>query len=79
MPAVPQRREDIPVLPNNYQLKNRGDCFLLFDSGVEDVKRLIIFATNDAIDYLQQTCTGLWTVYSKFARKYFSKFILFTY
>ena len=71
MPAVPPRREDIPVLPNNYQLTNRGDRFLLFDSGVEDVKRLIIFATNDAIDYLQQTCTGLWTVYSKFAPEIF--------
>ena len=48
MPAVPQRREDIPVLPNNYQI-NRGDRFLLFDCGVGDVNRLIIFATNDAI------------------------------
>ena len=37
MPAVPQQREDILVLPNNYQVTNRGDCFLLFDSGVGDV------------------------------------------
>ena len=42
MPAV-------PVLPNNYKVTNRGDRFLLFDSGVGDVNRLIIFATNDAI------------------------------
>ena len=49
MPAVPQRREDIPVRPNNYQIKNRGNRFLLFDSGVGDVNRLIIFATNDAL------------------------------
>ena len=49
MPAVPQRRKDIPVLPNNYQVTNRGDRFLLFDSGVGDVNLLIIFATNDAI------------------------------
>ena len=52
MPAVPQRRQDISVLPNNYQVTNRGDSFLLFDSGVGDVNRLIIFATNDAIRLL---------------------------
>ena len=48
MPAVPQRREDILVLPNNYQVTIRGYCFLLFDCDVGDVNRLIIFATNDA-------------------------------
>ena len=52
MPAVPQRREDIPVLPNNYQVTNREDRFFLFDSGVGDVNRLIIFATHDAIRLL---------------------------
>ena len=52
MPAVPQRWQDISVLPNNYQVTNRGDSFLLFDSGVGDVNRLIIFATNDAIRVL---------------------------
>ena len=52
MPGVPQRREDIPFLPNNYQVTNRGDRFLLFDSGIGDVNRLIIFATNDAIRLL---------------------------
>ena len=49
MPAVPQRRKDILFLPNNYQVTNRGDHFLLFDSSVGDVNRLIIFAANDAI------------------------------
>ena len=49
MPAVPQRREDVPVLPNNYQITNRRNRFLLFDSGVGDVNRLIIFAINNAI------------------------------
>ena len=28
MPAVPQRRKGIAVLPNNYQITNRGDRFL---------------------------------------------------
>ena len=52
MPGVPQRREDIPFLPNNYQVTNRGDRFLLFGSGIGDVNRLILFATNDAIRLL---------------------------
>ena len=52
MAAVPQRRKGIPVLPNNYQVRNRRDRFLLFDSGVGDVNRLIIFATNDAVRLL---------------------------
>ena len=38
-----------PVLPNNYKVTNREDRFLLFDSGVGDVNRLIIFAINNAI------------------------------
>ena len=37
MPGVPQRREDIPFLPNNNQVTNRGDRFLLFDGGIGDV------------------------------------------
>ena len=52
IPAVLQRKEDIPLLRNNYQITNRGNRFLLFDSGVGDVNRLIIFATNDAIRLL---------------------------
>ena len=52
MPAVRQQREGIPVLPNNYQVTNRGDRFLLFNSCVGDVNRLIIFAINDAIRLL---------------------------
>lgn len=49
---IPQRREEIPVLPNGYQITNRGDRFLLHDSGVGDVNRIIVFATDDAIQLL---------------------------
>ena len=52
IPVVPQRREDIPVLPNNNQIMNRGNRFLLLNSDVGDVSHLIIFATNDAIRLL---------------------------
>ena len=55
MPVVPQQREDIPVLPNNYQVMNKEDRFLLFDSDAEDVNHLIILATNDAIQLFATT------------------------
>jgi len=38
MPPIPQRiRDEIPNLPNNYQMTHREDHFLLHDSGVGDV------------------------------------------
>jgi hypothetical protein len=50
--ANPQRREDIPILPQQYQLTNNGDQFLLFDSGVEVADRIFIFATQQGLDLL---------------------------
>ena len=79
MPAVPQRREDIPVLPNNYQIKNRGNRFLLFDSGVGDVNRLIIFATNDALRLFATNPHWFMNGTFKVCPKYFSKLIPFTH
>ena len=79
MPAVPQRRKDIPVLPNNYQVTNRGDRFLLFDSGVGDVNRLIIFATNDAIPLFGTSPNWFMDGKFKVFPEIFSKFIPFTY
>ena len=52
MPAIPQRREYIPDIRNNYQVTNRGDRFLLFDNGVGYVNHLIIFATKDSVRLL---------------------------
>ena len=48
----PLRREDIPVLPQQYQLTAAGGQFLIFDSGVGDVNRMFIFATHEALDLL---------------------------
>ena len=45
-PNIPQRKEDIPVLPRNYQVTNRRDRFLWCNSSTGDT---IIFGTNDAI------------------------------
>ena len=42
----------MPVLPHEYQITGRGERFLFFDGGVEDINRMFIFATNDGIDML---------------------------
>jgi len=34
MPPIPQRRDEIPNLPNDYQITHRQIVFLLHDSGV---------------------------------------------
>ena len=54
MSPIPARREDIPVLPNDFQRTDRGDRFLLFDSGVGDINRIIIFATDNSISLLAE-------------------------
>ena len=48
----PRRKEDVPVLPLEYQMTGTGKRFLLFDSGVGDVSRMFLFATNDGKDML---------------------------
>ena len=42
----PQRKEDVSVLPHEYQMTGTDERFLLFDSGVGDINRMFIFATN---------------------------------
>ena len=48
----PPRKEDVPVLPHEYQMTGTSERFLLFDSGVGDINRMFIFATNGGIDML---------------------------
>ena len=50
--ANPPKKEDVPVLPHEYQMTGTGKRFLFFDIGVGDVNRMFIFATNDGIDML---------------------------
>lgn len=49
---TPLRRQDIPVLPQQYQVTAAGDQFLLFDSGVGDAERIFIFATQQGLRLL---------------------------
>ena len=54
-PVNPRDRAVIPVLPNEYQLTNNGDRFLLHDSGVGDPERLIMFCTDQGLELLEQS------------------------
>ena len=42
----------MPVLPHECQMTGTGERFLLFDSGVVDISRTFIYATNGGIDML---------------------------
>jgi len=65
-PPNPINRADIPVLPIRYQETLNGERFLLFDSGAEDAGRILIFATDQAIQLLQTSedwfCDGTFSV-----------------
>ena len=49
---TPLRREDVPILPQQYQLTAAGDQFLLFDSGIGGAERILIFATQQGLQLL---------------------------
>ena len=51
-PPTPLRREDIPLLPERYQVTKAGEQFPNFDSGVGDNERILIFATRQGIHFL---------------------------
>ena len=51
-PANPVDRASIPIIPNEFTTTDRGDRFLLYDSGVGDANRIILFATDQAINLL---------------------------
>ena len=52
-PVIPQTRQNIPAIPQEYCVTTLGDRFLLNDSGPGDPNRLIIFATDDGLDVLR--------------------------
>ena len=50
----PQTREEIPVLPKEYQTTTNGDQFLVFDSGIGDPERIFIFASDLGLQFLYE-------------------------
>ena len=54
LPANPHHRAGIPIIPQNFAVTTHGDRFLLYDSGVGDANRILMFATDDALALLRQ-------------------------
>ena len=54
LPANPQTRAAVPAIPNNLAVTSNGDRFLLYDSGVGDANRILVFATDQALALLRQ-------------------------
>ena len=54
-PNLPQDRRDIPVIPNDYTITTHGDRFLLHNSRPGDPSRIILFATDDAMEILRSS------------------------
>lgn len=55
MPPNPLTREEIPELPPVFQNTSAGSRFLLFDSGVGDLNRIFIFASDIGIQLLSES------------------------
>ena len=54
MLPIPQTREEISVLPQEYQLTTNGDQFLVFDSGTGAPERIFIFASDFGLQFLYE-------------------------
>ena len=88
----PLSKEDVPVLPYEYQIIGAGERFLPFDGGVGDINKMFIFATNDAIELLAnssqwfgdgtfklcpQTFSEIYTIHFLVNHKFFRLFLHF--
>jgi hypothetical protein len=65
-PPHPIARAAVPLLPLRYQQTLNGERFLLFDSGPGDESRILIFATDQAVQLLANSddwfCDGTFSV-----------------
>ena len=50
----PQNRDEIPILPLEYQQTANGEQFLIYDSGVGDAERIFIFASESGLRFLSE-------------------------
>lgn len=55
LPPLPLNRAAIPVLPHQYQVTENGDQFLLFDSGVGDAERILLFSSQQGLQFLSNS------------------------
>ena len=54
-PPNPATREEIPELPEQYQLTVNGEQFMIFDSGIGDHERMFIFASELGLKFLAES------------------------
>ena len=54
-PPNPATREEIPELPEQYQLTVNGQQFMIFDSGIRDHERMFIFASELGLQCLAES------------------------
>ena len=47
--------EAIPELPQEFQVTSTGEQFMLYDSGVGDQNRMLLFAGSNAVELLKQS------------------------
>ena len=55
LPPTPFHRQNIPVLPHDYQITADGDQFLVHDSGFGDEERILIFASQQGLRFLEHS------------------------
>ena len=77
---IPANREDVPELQRQlqYQRSYANEQFLIFDSGQGDADRIFIFGTNQSLQLLSVTKTGLVMELLRFVPRYFFRYTLFT-
>ena len=73
----PQTREEIPILPQEYQLTTNGDQFLVFDSGIGDPERIFIFTSDLGLQFLYESDQWYADGTFKVCLRYFTRFTLF--
>ena len=54
-PVNPRDRATLPVIPDEFQSTSTGDRFLLYDSGVGDPERMVLFCTDQCLSLLEQS------------------------
>jgi hypothetical protein len=54
-PPLPANREAIPDLPNEFRITSNGEPFLIFDSGIGDLNRILIFASPQGLQFLSNS------------------------
>ena len=52
---IPASREEIPKIPNEFRFLENGEEFLQYDSGADDVNRILIFGTYQNLQLLNNS------------------------